>query len=147
MSGIISPPKLSRNTTIGVVGLGYVGLPLAIEFGKKYQTTGFDISSKRIEELKSGNDSTGEVDAMGFAESERLSYTDDVRELEGSDVFIIAVPTPIDSNNRPDLTDIKSASATIGEIIVTGAVVIFESTVFPGATEEICIPSSRRRLE
>ncbi|SVC50811.1 uncharacterized protein METZ01_LOCUS303665, partial [marine metagenome] len=140
MSGIISPLELTRNTTIGVVGLGYVGLPLAIEFGKKYQTTGFDISSKRVEELKSGNDSTGEVDATEFAESEHLSYTDDVRELEGSDVFIIAVPTPIDSNNRPDLTAIKNASGAVGEILVKGAVVIFESTVFPGATEEICIP-------
>ena len=140
MSGIINPPELSRNTTIGVVGLGYVGLPLAIEFGRKYRTTGFDISRKRTEELKSGNDSTGEVDATEFAKSEMLSYTNDVRELKGSDVFVIAVPTPIDSNNRPDLTAIKSASTAVGEILVKGAVVIFESTVFPGATEEICIP-------
>ena len=85
MSGIINPPELSRNTTIGVVGLGYVGLPLAIEFGRKYRTTGFDISRKRTEELKSGNDSTGEVDVTEFAKSEMLSYTNDVRELEGSD--------------------------------------------------------------
>ena len=125
---------------IAVIGLGYVGLPLAIEFGKQFLCKGFDVASKRIGELKSGTDSTGEVDTTEFAKSEMLSYTNDVRELEGSDVFVIAVPTPIDSNNRPDLTAIKNASAAVGEILMKGAVVIFESTVFPGATEEICIP-------
>lgn len=125
---------------IAIIGLGYVGLPLAVEFGKKYQTVGFDISKNRIGELKAGNDSTLEVTTEELAGSNKLSYEYDVAALKKSDVYIVTVPTPIDSANNPDLTPLKRASEMLGEVVSDGNIVIFESTVYPGCTEEQCIP-------
>lgn len=123
---------------IGVIGLGYVGLPLAVEFGRKYPTIGFDTSQKRIEELRTGHDRTGEVDDLRVATE--LCYSFDVEELRACNVYVVAVPTPIDTNHMPDLAPLLSASETVGQVIAAGDIVIFESTVYPGATEEDCIP-------
>jgi len=125
---------------IGIIGLGYVGLPLAVEFGKLMPTVGFDINTKRINELKSGKDSTLEVDGDELAGSTQLTYTDQLDELGRCNVFIVTVPTPIDRYKRPDLTPLESASRTLGKILKKGDVAIFESTVYPGATEEVCVP-------
>ncbi len=125
---------------IAIIGLGYVGLPLAVEFGKKYQTVGFDISKNRIGELKAGNDSTLEVTTEELASSNKLSYEYDVAALKKSDVYIVTVPTPIDGANNPDLTPLKRASEMLGEVVSEGNIIIFESTVYPGCTEEQCIP-------
>ncbi len=125
---------------IGIIGLGYVGLPLAVEFGKLMPTTGFDINSSRIKELKSGKDSTLEVDSDELAEARQLSYTDQLDELGRCNVFIVTVPTPIDRYKRPDLGPLEAASRTLGGILKPGDVAIFESTVYPGATEEVCVP-------
>ena len=125
---------------IGVIGLGYVGLPLAVEFGKKMPTTGFDINADRIKELRCGRDSTLEVDAAELAEVAQLGYTDQVDDLGACNVFIVTVPTPIDRYKRPDLSPLESASRMLGKILKQGDVAIFESTVYPGATEEVCVP-------
>ena len=125
---------------IGIIGLGYVGLPLAVEFGKLMPTVGFDINARRINELKSGKDSTLEVDGDELAGSTQLTYTDQLDELGRCNVFIVTVPTPIDRYKRPDLTPLESASRTLGKILKKGDVAIFESTVYPGATEEVCVP-------
>lgn len=125
---------------LGVVGLGYVGLPLAVEFGKKIDTIGFDIEAERVEELERGIDSTREVTADILAAANRLSITADPAALASCNVFIVTVPTPIDEYKRPDLGPLKAASRTIGAHLGEGNVVIYESTVFPGATEEICVP-------
>ena len=122
---------------IGIVGLGYVGLPLAIEFGKKYPTIGLDVKTKRIDELKSGVDSTCEVDADELASTGQLSFTSDIGDLADCNVYIVTVPTPIDENKRPDLSPLIGASETVGKVLGTGDVVVYESTVYPGATE-IC---------
>ncbi len=127
-------------TKTGIIGLGYVGLPLAVEFGKLMPTVGFDINSQRINELKSGKDSTLEVDAAELAEAKQLTYTDQLDELGRCNVFIVTVPTPIDRYKRPDLSPLESASRTLGKILKKGDVAIFESTVYPGATEEVCVP-------
>jgi len=124
---------------IGIIGLGYVGLPLAVEFGKKMPTVGFDINADRISELKRGKDSTLELDKAEMAEAARLGYTDKV-DLRNCNVFIVTVPTPIDRYKRPDLSPLESASRMLGKILKRGDVVIFESTVYPGATEEVCVP-------
>ncbi len=129
-----------KQAKIGIIGLGYVGLPLAVEFGKLMQTVGFDINSSRINELKSGKDSTLEVDSEELAEAKQLAYTDQLDELGRCNVFIVTVPTPIDRYKRPDLTPLESASRALGEILKPGDVAIFESTVYPGATEEVCVP-------
>lgn len=132
-----------RNLTgvkIGVVGLGYVGLPLAVEFGKKYPTVGFDINRARIAELSSGKDSTLEVDSDELREAAHLTYTADLEQLRQCDTYIVTVPTPVDEYNRPDLTPLVKASETLARVIKKGDVVIYESTVYPGATEEDCIP-------
>lgn len=123
---------------IAVIGLGYVGLPLAVEFGKSYDTVGFDISAQRVAELRAGNDRTGEVDDLGVAP--RLSYSSDLDDIRSCNVYIVAVPTPIDDNHKPDLTPLISASETVGKVISAGDIVIYESTVYPGATEDDCIP-------
>lgn len=128
------------DTKITVVGLGYVGLPLAVEFGKKLPTIGFDINKGRIEELKKGEDSTLEVDPKELQSVEGLSYTADIEDTRESNIYIITVPTPIDSYKRPDLTPLDKASQTVGKVLAKGDVVIYESTVYPGATEEFCIP-------
>jgi len=125
---------------IGIIGLGYVGLPLAVEFGKKMPTTGFDINTDRVSELKSGRDSTLEVDEVELAEVAQLGYTDQVDDLRACNVFIVTVPTPIDRYKRPDLSPLESASRMLGKILKQGDVAIFESTVYPGATEEVCVP-------
>jgi UDP-N-acetyl-D-galactosamine dehydrogenase len=128
------------NVKLGVVGLGYVGLPLAVEFGKHYDTVGFDINSVRVKELSGGKDHTLEVGEAELATAKRLRYTDKLEEIAACNTYIVTVPTPVDKHNRPDLTPLIKASETLGKIIKRGDVVIYESTVYPGATEEDCIP-------
>nr|WP_297772935.1 nucleotide sugar dehydrogenase [uncultured Roseovarius sp.] len=131
------PPEPTR---IAVIGLGYVGLPLATALGKIYETVGFDLKANRIAELNSGHDSTGELEAPQLAEATHLRFSCSESDLDTCNVFIVAVPTPVDSSRSPDLTPLISASRTIGRHINLGDVVIYESTVYPGATEEECIP-------
>ena len=125
---------------VGITGLGYVGLPLAVEFGKVLPTVGYDINRDRIDELRSGRDSTLEVDAEELAEAVQLSYSHELDDLKACNVFIVTVPTPIDHYKRPDLTPLESASRALGKVLKAGDVAIFESTVYPGATEEVCVP-------
>lgn len=134
----------SEPVRIGIIGLGYVGLPLAVEFGKKYPTIGFDINQKRVDELSVGRDHTLECSAEELASSSRLNFTTDIQQLATCTVYIVTVPTPVDSSNRPDLTPLIKASETVGKVISAGDVVIYESTVYPGATEEDCIPVVER---
>lgn len=131
-------------TRIAVIGLGYVGLPLAVEFGRRYDTVGFDINAARVAELRSGSDSTLEVSGEELAAARRLRYTTDLESLRDRDVFIVTVPTPIDSAKRPDLGALLSASRTVGKVMRKGAIVVYESTVYPGATEEDCAPVLER---
>jgi len=138
-------PKFNlRNLRIGVVGLGYVGLPLAVEFGKRFSTVGFDIKADRVDELKRGHDSTLETDASELAEATRLTYTTRLADLRPCRVFIVTVPTPIDDYKRPDLTPLVKASESVGQVLKKGDVVIYESTVYPGCTEEVCVPILER---
>jgi UDP-N-acetyl-D-galactosamine dehydrogenase len=125
---------------IAIIGLGYVGLPLAIEFGKKYTTVGFDINKNRINQLNDSIDYTKEVEKSDFTESSNLIFTDDISNLKSCNFFIVTVPTPIDFNNNPDLTPLIRASETIGSILKKGDIVVYESTVYPGVTEDICVP-------
>ena len=125
---------------IAVIGLGYVGLPLAVEFGKKFKTIGFDINSNRVAELRRGKDSTLEVDRKELRESKKLVFSTKTSDLKKCSVFIVTVPTPIDAYNRPDLAPIVAASRTVGAVLKKDDVVIFESTVYPGCTEEIAVP-------
>lgn len=125
---------------IAVIGLGYVGLPLAVEFGKQRKVVGFDINAARIAELRAGEDNTLEVDATELAEAKHLSFTDDPSDLAHCTTFIVTVPTPIDAHKRPDLTPLLKASEAIGKVLKRGDIVIYESTVYPGATEEDCVP-------
>lgn len=129
---------------IAVIGLGYVGLPLAVEFGKNYDTVGFDKKVSRLDMLRSGVDSTLEVSSENLASAKLLKYSDDLADLRDRDVFIVAVPTPIDCYNRPDLTPLIGASITVGKTMKKGAVVVYESTVYPGCTEEDCVPILER---
>lgn len=126
--------------TIAIIGLGYVGLPLAVEFGKKYNTIGFDINQGRIDELKGGFDRTLEVDAEQLKEASLLRYSAKLEELKAANFFIVTVPTPIDKNNRPDLTPLIKASETVGKVLKKGDIVVYESTVYPGCTEDDCVP-------
>lgn len=132
--------KSHRDVKIAIIGLGYVGLPLAVEFGKQYQTVGFDIDNTRIEELTRGVDRTLETNKAEIEASKQLHFTNSVDELKECDVYIVTVPTPIDSSNRPNLNPLVSASKLVASVITGGNVVIYESTVYPGCTEEICIP-------
>ncbi|WDZ51166.1 Vi polysaccharide biosynthesis UDP-N-acetylglucosamine C-6 dehydrogenase TviB [Acinetobacter vivianii] len=125
---------------IAIIGLGYVGLPLAVEFGKKTSVVGFDIHQKRIDELKSGQDHTLEVSPEELSQATHLSYSANLEDLKSCNFFIVTVPTPVDEVNRPDLTPLKKASETLGKVIKKGDIVVYESTVYPGATEEVCIP-------
>lgn len=125
---------------IAVIGLGYVGLPLAVEFGKTRPVLGFDINAARISELQSRHDSTLEVTSEELIEAKQLSYSSNLADLAGCSIFIVTVPTPIDKANRPDLTPLIKASETVGKALKSGAVVIYESTVYPGCTEEVCVP-------
>ena len=131
-------------TSIAIVGLGYVGLPLAVEFGKQYATVGFDINAARVAELRLGKDNTLEVEPELLAQATRLSYTDQLADIAACNVYIVTVPTPIDSAKRPDLTPLIKASEALGSILKPGDTVIYESTVYPGCTEEICVPILER---
>lgn len=132
------------NKKIAVIGLGYVGLPLAVEFGKKFDVIGFDINEFRIKELQNGKDSTLEVSPQDLSSSLKLSFSNQFVDLEDCNVFIVTVPTPVDHVNRPDLTPLQKASETVGKVLKKGDIVIYESTVYPGATEEVCIPVLER---
>jgi len=125
---------------IAIIGLGYVGLPLAVEFGKKFNCVGFDINSNRVSELKAGKDNTLEVEPELLAEADKLSFSDQSDEIKDCNVFIVTVPTPIDKHRRPDLSPLEGASRMLGKILKKNDVVIFESTVYPGASEEVCVP-------
>ena len=125
---------------IAIIGLGYVGLPLAVEFGKSRPVVGFDINLTRITELKSGKDCTLEVSSEDLAGAKQLAYSNSLEDLADCGVFIVTVPTPIDKANRPDLTPLIKASETVGKVMKSGAVVIYESTVYPGCSEEVCVP-------
>lgn len=129
-----------KHVRVAVIGLGYVGLPLAVEFGKKYQTLGFDINQSRINELTSGKDSTLEVSDEELASTIDLSYSYDIEKLRASNVYIVTVPTPIDQHKQPDLTPLIKASEMLGKVVSKDDIIIYESTVYPGATEEVCIP-------
>ncbi|QWE00772.1 nucleotide sugar dehydrogenase [Polynucleobacter sp. JS-Mosq-20-D10] len=130
----------AENSKIAIIGLGYVGLPLAVEFGKNRLVLGYDINSERIRELKSGKDSTLEIPAQDLCKSRLLEFTEDASRLKECDIFIVTVPTPIDRANRPDLNPIISASRIVGGALRVGSIVIYESTVYPGCTEEVCVP-------
>ena len=125
---------------IAIIGLGYVGLPLAVEFGKHRSVVGFDINQARIAELKSGHDSTLEVTSEQLKEAQNLRFSGELAELKDCGVLIVTVPTPVDQANRPDMTPLVKASQAVGQVLKTGDVVIYESTVYPGATEEVCVP-------
>ena len=133
-----------RKCRIGVVGLGYVGLPLAVEFGKHFETIGFDVNPVRVAQLSKGRDSTLEVTRAELRCARRLSFTTDLTRLRGRHVFIVTVPTPIDDYKRPDLTPLVRASESVGRVLRKGALVIYESTVYPGCTEEVCVPILER---
>ncbi|HEU0229884.1 MAG TPA: Vi polysaccharide biosynthesis UDP-N-acetylglucosamine C-6 dehydrogenase TviB [Burkholderiaceae bacterium] len=133
-----------QDVKLAVVGLGYVGLPLAVEFGKKRSVLGFDINSNRVAELKQGRDHTLEVEPAELAQAAQLSFSDDPSQLAQANVFIVTVPTPIDEYKQPDLTPLVRASETIGKVLKRGDIVIYESTVYPGATEEVCVPVLER---
>jgi len=131
---------MAGDVKIAIIGLGYVGLPLAVEFGKIYPTIGFDINQIRVGELQAGTDSTLEVEPELLASSNKLSFTAQISDIAACNVFIVTVPTPIDEFNSPDLVPLQLASKAIGQILKKEDVVIYESTVFPGATEEVCVP-------
>jgi len=129
-----------QNTKLAIVGLGYVGLPLAVEFGKHYDTVGFDINQDRIDELASGHDKTLEVDAAELAAARQLRFTAELDDLRDRNTYIVTVPTPIDLAKRPDLKPLIKASETLARVLKPGDVVVYESTVYPGCTEEVCVP-------
>jgi UDP-N-acetyl-D-galactosamine dehydrogenase len=133
-----------QDVKLAIVGLGYVGLPLAVEFGKKRPVLGFDINARRIAELKEGQDHTLEVSTEELAQASQLSFSNEAEQLAKANVFIVTVPTPIDEYKQPDLTPLIRASETIGKILKRGDIVIYESTVYPGATEEDCVPVLER---
>lgn len=133
-----------KNSKIAIIGLGYVGLPLAVEFGKVLPTIGFDINKHRIQELKGGNDHTLEVTPDELKAAHYLSYTEQLDDLRDANIFIVTVPTPVDEHKRPDLSPLIKASESVGQVIKKDDVVIYESTVYPGATEEDCIPVIER---
>ncbi|UZJ43901.1 Vi polysaccharide biosynthesis UDP-N-acetylglucosamine C-6 dehydrogenase TviB [Marinimicrobium sp. C6131] len=134
----------ATDPTLCVIGLGYVGLPLAAEFGKQVQTRGFDINPKRIAELKSGRDHTREVAPEELRAAERLNFTSDENDIKACDVYIVTVPTPINDSKQPDLTPLEKASELLGRVIGKNSLVVFESTVYPGCTEEVCVPIIER---
>jgi len=129
-----------ENCFVGVIGLGYVGLPLAVEFGKKFQVVGFDINKKRIQALREGYDSTDEVTSDELKESKGLSFTDKIDDISQCTIYIITVPTPIDEFKKPDLTPLRKASESVGKVLKQNDIVIYESTVYPGCTEDDCVP-------
>jgi UDP-N-acetyl-D-glucosamine/UDP-N-acetyl-D-galactosamine dehydrogenase len=130
----------ASNPTVCIIGLGYVGLPLAVEFGKQIKTIGFDINQARVDALVKGVDHTLELNAEELAAASHLSYTTRETDIKGADVYIVTVPTPINDSKQPDLTPLEKASALLGRVISKNAIVVFESTVYPGCTEETCVP-------
>lgn len=136
--------RLAQNVKVGIIGLGYVGLPLAVEFGKRRYTVGFDISRTRIDALKEGFDSTEEVSESELAQATHLSFSSRVEDLRECTIFIVTVPTPIDDYKRPDLTALYRASESVGNVLKKNDIVVYESTVYPGATEEECVPVLER---
>ena len=136
--------NISIDTRIAIIGLGYVGLPLAVEFGKKYPTLGFDINQRRVTELKDGIETTLEVESVDLKAAIHLNYSTDLDDLRSATVYIVTVPTPIDEHKQPDLTPLRKASETLGKVIKKGDIAIYESTVYPGATEEYCVPVIER---
>jgi UDP-N-acetyl-D-glucosamine/UDP-N-acetyl-D-galactosamine dehydrogenase len=132
--------NLKNQKNIAVIGLGYVGLPLAVEFGKVRSVIGFDINSRRVAELQSGQDHTLECSSDELAQAVHLRYSCDAQDLKAAQIFIVTVPTPVDQANRPDMTPLVKASETVGKVLKPGDIVIYESTVYPGATEEVCVP-------
>ena len=132
------------NVRLAIVGLGYVGLPLAVEFGKHFDTIGFDIDQRRIDALRAGSDRTLEVSTVELAAAERLRFSSDIHELADCNVYIVTVPTPIDAARRPDLKPLVKASEAIGQVLAPGDTVVYESTVYPGCTEETCVPILER---
>ena len=132
------------NVRLAIVGLGYVGLPLAVEFGKHFETIGFDIDQRRIDALRAGSDRTLEVSTVELAAAERLRFSSDIHELADCNVYIVTVPTPIDAARRPDLKPLVKASEAIGQVLAPGDTVVYESTVYPGCTEETCVPILER---
>jgi UDP-N-acetyl-D-galactosamine dehydrogenase len=133
-------------TTIAVVGLGYVGLPLAVEFGKKFRTIGFDLSVEKIESYKRFIDPTGEVSTEDLKAATMLEVGTNPAALKEADFVIVAVPTPVDDAHQPDFSPLVGSSKAVGQNLKQGAIVVFESTVYPGATEEVCIPDHRTRI-
>jgi len=131
---------VEKEMKIAIVGLGYVGLPLAVEFGKKFETIGFDINNGRIQALKHGEDSTLEVEPEELQQANQLTYTTNPEDIKSCNIYIVTVPTPIDEHKRPDLAPLEGASKTVGNLLQQGDIVIYESTVYPGVTEEICVP-------
>ncbi|MCW5201430.1 UDP-N-acetyl-D-galactosamine dehydrogenase [Candidatus Electrothrix communis] len=129
-----------HSTKLAIIGLGYVGLPLAVEFSKKIPCVGFDLKEQRIAELRQGNDVTREVSSEELSRAENLQFTTSIEDLRTCNVFVVSVPTPIDDNKQPDLRPLEGASHTVAQVLKPGDVVIYESTVYPGATEEVCIP-------
>jgi UDP-N-acetyl-D-galactosamine dehydrogenase len=129
-----------EKVNIAIIGQGYVGLPLAIEFGKKYLTIGFDIDANRIEDLKKGIDHTNEASQEQLKSADQLNFSSDLNDITNSNIYVVTVPTPIDEYKTPDLNPLKGASKMLGEILKKGDIVIYESTVFPGCTEEVCVP-------
>jgi len=136
--------KMIKDIKICIVGLGYVGLPLAVEFGKKRRVIGFDINQSRVNELKSGIDSTLETTKQELKDAVHLSYTTSVEDIKDCNIYIVTVPTPIDKYKKPDLIPLEKSSETVGKVIKKGDIVIYESTVYPGATEEVCVPILER---
>jgi len=136
--------QTNSDQRLAILGLGYVGLPLAVEFGKHFDTLGFDVHSQRVDALRAGHDHTGEVDPSDLAAASKLRFSNDADDLRNCNVYIVAVPTPIDEHKRPDFSPLISASRTIGTVLARGDLVIYESTVYPGATEEICVPELER---
>jgi UDP-N-acetyl-D-glucosamine/UDP-N-acetyl-D-galactosamine dehydrogenase len=133
-----------EDVRVGVIGLGYVGLPLAVELGRRYPTVGFDIKAERVAELREGRDSTREASPEALAAATHLRFSTDSEDLHDCNVYIVTVPTPIGRNKRPLLTPLKGASETVGAVLSHGDVVVYESTVFPGCTEEVCVPILER---
>ncbi len=132
--------SMNNNNKIAIIGLGYVGLPLAVSFGRHYQTIGLDVNQARVDELNTGHDSTLEVSSEELAAAQQLTFTCDPQDIKSCDYIIVTVPTPIDKNKQPDMTPLQKASQMIGSVLQPNTTVIYESTVYPGATEEVCIP-------
>lgn len=132
--------EMAEKCKISVIGLGYVGLPLALEFGKTFDVVGFDLKKQRIDALRKGVDATGESSSEAIGQAVKLTFSSDENDLDGSDFFIVTVPTPVDRFKRPDLTMLRDASATAGRHLKKGAIIVYESTVYPGCTEEECVP-------